>query len=188
MLKLIAHAPEDGWAFVRDGESILLLRPPYRGNRVAVQREDVERAVTVHGYLARDLDFTTERDLVQYLRDEVVRSWPAQEDPEALREDLLSLADPDEINVYLDEATAWLRDGRRSEAITLSSRLLAAKELTHAQRSRIALLLEEARSQEEALQRPKNAQRQAQVATRFLRARASGLVGGAGSGVFCPAA
>lgn len=188
MLKLIAHAPEDGWAFVRDGESLLLLRPPYRGNHVSVGLEEVERAVTVHGYLALDLDFTTERALVQYLRDEVVRSWPAQEAPDKLRERLLLLANPGEINFYLDEATAWLRDGRVSETITLSSRLLAAKALTYEQRSRIASLLEEARSEEEARQRTKVAQRLAQVRSMFPRARARGSVGGAESGIFRPAA
>lgn len=170
MVQLIAHAPEDGWAYAREGDSILLLRPPYQGNRLVVGPEDVERAVTVHGYLARDLLFKTERDLIQYLRDEVVRSWPVKEAPEKLREDLLLLAEPEEIGIYLDEATAWLGDGRTLEAETLSNRLLAAQALTYPQRRRIASLLETVRSK-------RYASRQAPVASKFSRVRTSTATG-----------
>ncbi len=166
MVQLIAHAPEDGWAYAREGDSILLLRPPYQGNRLVVGLEDVERAVTVHGYLASDLRFKTERDLIQHLRDEVVRSWPVQEAPEELREDLLLLAEPEEIDLYLDEATAWLGDGRALEVEALSNRLFGAKALTYPQRQRIASLLEAVRSQ-------RYASRQAPVASKFSRVCAS---------------
>ena len=186
MVHLIALAPEDGWAFARQGDSIMLLRPPYQGNRLVVGLEDVERAVTVHGYLARDLHFKTERDLIQHLREEVVRSWPVRESPENLREDLLLLADPEEIDFYLDEATAWLRDGRTPEAETLSNRLFGAKALTYSHRLRIASLLETIRSQ-------RYSKRQAAVASKFSRVRTNAAtsaphqnVGSARSGVLRP--
>jgi hypothetical protein len=186
MMQLIAHAPEDGWAYARERDSILLLRPPYQGNRLVVGLEDVERAVTVHGYLARDLHFKSERDLIQYLRDEVVRSWPVQEAPEKLREDLLLLAEPEEIDLYLDEATAWLGDGRAQDVEALSNRLFGAKALTYPQRQRIASLLEAVRSQ-------RYASRLAPVASKFSRVLASTAaeatphhVGSAGSNVFRP--
>ncbi len=167
MLRLIAHAPEDGWAFVREGDRILLLRPPYQGNHVAVRLEDVERAVTVHGYLARDLPFKTERDLIQHLRDEVVRSWPVKEAPEQLRNDLLELAAPDEIDFYIDEATAWMSDGRMTDTIVLLDRLFTAKELTYEHRLRIGFLLEEIHSQKDAHQKLKAAARRAVLALKF---------------------
>ncbi|MFS8070913.1 MAG: hypothetical protein ACMG6S_31485 [Byssovorax sp.] len=170
MVQLIAHAPEDGWAYAREGDSILLLRPPYQGNRLVVGLEDVERAVTVHGYLARDLRFKTERDLIQHLRDEVVRSWPVQGAPEELREDLLVLAETEEIDLYLDEATAWLDDGRTLEVEALSNRLFGAKALTYPQRQRIASLLEAIRAQ-------RSASRQAPVASKFARVGASTKAG-----------
>lgn len=186
MMQLIAYSPEDGWGFAREGESILLLKPPYRGDRLVVRTEDVERAVTVHGYLASDLRFNTERDLVQHLRDEVVRSWPLKEAPEKLREDLLLLADPAEIDFYLKEATVWLRDGRTSEVETLSNRLFTAKELTYPQRLRVAELLKTIRSQ-------RSAERDAKLASKFARVRTKVAKGAPTrnddmeTGVLCPA-
>lgn len=194
MLELMAHAPDDGWAFVREGDTIFLLRPPYQGNRLAMQREDVERAVTVHGYLATDLSFATERDLIQYLHDEIVRRWPLTEAPEALREDLLRLADPEEIDVYLDEADAWLREGRAADAAVLLNRLFAAEQLTHEHRRRIASLLEAVRDWQKTRDEVKDAGRRAQVASKFRRAQAQGGSGnrtqdrGGESGVLRPAA
>jgi hypothetical protein len=195
MVQLIAHAPEDGWAFVREGDRILLLRPPYRGNHLAVRPEDVERAVTVHGYLACNRHFSTERDLIQHLRDEVVRSWPAKEAPETLRDDLLRLADPDEIDVYLDEADAWMGEGRVSQVIVLLAHLLKATELTYKHRCRIASVYEAARSQRDARKKLKDDKHRAQMPSKFQRAHAH-HAGGASArggrddeepGVFCPA-
>ena len=187
MVQLIAYAPEDGWGFAREGESILLLKPPYGGDRIVVRAEDVERAVTVHGYLASNLRFNTERDLIQHLRDEVVRSWPLKNTPEELREDLLLLANPEEIDFYLKEAAAWLRDGRTSEVETLSNRLFTAKELTYPQRLRVAGLLETVRSQ-------RYAERQAKIASKFSRMRKKSAIGAptrndedTEQGVLCPA-
>ena len=192
MLELMAHAPDDGWAFVRDGDTIFLLRPPYQDNRLAVRMEDVERAVTVHGYLATNLSFATERDLVQHLSDEIVRRWPPKEDPEALRDDLLRLADPGEIDVFLDEAGAWLRDGRVADAGALLNRLFAAEKLTHEHRRRIAALLEAGRAWQEARDQVKDTARWAHVASKFWRAQASGAhaqgAGGGKAGVLRPAA
>lgn len=165
MVHLIAYTPEDGWGYAREGTRLRLLKPPYQGNHIVVGVADVERAVTVHGYLVSDLRFKTERALIEHLRQEVVRSWPLTEAPEELREDLLLLADPDEIDFYIEEATAWLSDGRRSEVEILSNRLFRAKALTDSQRRRLASLLETVRSQ-------RYAKRKALMASKFSRVNA----------------
>jgi len=58
MIQLLALAPDDGWAFARSGERILLLRPPY-GKRPhpSVGESVVARAVAVEGFAAEDRVF-----------------------------------------------------------------------------------------------------------------------------------
>ncbi len=58
MIRLLALAPEDGWAFVRSAERILLLRPPYGKRRHRyVEESTVARAVAVEGFAAADQIF-----------------------------------------------------------------------------------------------------------------------------------
>lgn len=51
MLELIAAAPEDGWAFVRKGEQVFLIKPPYRASNIILVSEDiVAKAVGSQGF------------------------------------------------------------------------------------------------------------------------------------------
>jgi hypothetical protein len=52
------------------------------------------------------------------------------ESPEQLRENLLQLATPDEIDVYLEEADEWMTQRRNDEASALFRELYRAKAIT----------------------------------------------------------
>ena len=65
MISLIAAAFHDGWAFVRQGYTIYLVRPPYEGrDKVLVDESTVERAIHVHGYTPELLPFNDWADLI----------------------------------------------------------------------------------------------------------------------------
>lgn len=68
MLKIVAIAPEDGWAYVvRNGQTVLI-RPPYaQSNLVATSEEASERAVQKYGFEALDKDFPDWGSLLEYL-------------------------------------------------------------------------------------------------------------------------
>ena len=58
MLKLLATAPEDGWAFVQRDAEILLVRPPYRRWDLSIVPEaTVERAIHDYGFAAMEEAF-----------------------------------------------------------------------------------------------------------------------------------
>lgn len=140
-MKLIAHASEIGWAYLRSHEGVWLVKPPYDCGHTRVTNADVEHAVTVHGYLARDLYFETDAQLVTFLRDELVKDWKLKEAPEKLTEDILELSSSEEITIYISEAIGWVYDNRTSEAETLCNRLLTAKNITALQVKAINLIL-----------------------------------------------
>lgn len=58
MLKVVATALEDGWAFVRRGGMTILVRPPYspyyQSNVVAVSEFAIEKAISTQGFIASD--------------------------------------------------------------------------------------------------------------------------------------
>ena len=54
MPTLLAIIPEDGWALVREGETIFFVRPPYRSSeRVPVPEAVLADAISLHGYDAQ---------------------------------------------------------------------------------------------------------------------------------------
>jgi len=54
MPRLLAIIPEDGWAMVREEETIFFVRPPFRSSeRVPVPEATLADAVALHGYEAR---------------------------------------------------------------------------------------------------------------------------------------
>lgn len=54
MPRLLAIIPEDGWALVREGETIVFVRPPFRSSeRVPVPEATLADAIALHGYEAQ---------------------------------------------------------------------------------------------------------------------------------------
>lgn len=75
MISLLAAAFEDGWAFVRQGYTIFLVRPPYRRrDLVEVNEATVERAIHAHGFQAELLPFDDWGALIDFLRERLVAS------------------------------------------------------------------------------------------------------------------
>lgn len=106
MISLLAAAFEDGWAFVRQGYTISLVRPPY-GQRdiVEVNEAAVERAIHAHGFTPELLPFQDWGALVAFLRERIVstsraRAERASETKAAAR--LLRDAPPAVLGGYLD--------------------------------------------------------------------------------------
>ncbi len=82
MIAVLALDRSDGWVFARDGEQILLLRPPYRLSEAHVVSETVvARSVTHHGYVACDRVLATWAEVVAFARGEVARQRAAEGRP-----------------------------------------------------------------------------------------------------------
>ncbi|MBZ5618263.1 MAG: hypothetical protein LAQ69_05925 [Acidobacteriia bacterium] len=72
MLELLAIAREDGWAFVRQDEQLMLVKPPYRQSNLArVSEEILEKAVSVHGFEPIQQTYPGWAPLIQFLRAEL---------------------------------------------------------------------------------------------------------------------
>jgi hypothetical protein len=107
MLTLLALAPEDGWAFIRDGAMVVFLRPPYTlGQGFAEASEAVvARAITDHGFTPSQAVFNSWSALVAHLRAEIVeagkkRGLDAPE--EGIDRALLRYAMPEMLEAALD--------------------------------------------------------------------------------------
>lgn len=105
MLKLLAVAPEDGWAFVRTGGSILLVRPPYsHSNCCDVAEHAVEKGVTRHGFSACERDFADWRELIGFLNEEVRKTRSARGEQivrEGLGAQMMQFASEDVLERFL---------------------------------------------------------------------------------------
>ncbi|WP_437649094.1 hypothetical protein [Sorangium sp. So ce362] len=79
MISVLALDRNDGWVFAREGERILLLRPPYRlSDAITVSEVVVQRAVTQYAYVACNRDFPAWTDVVAFAREEVAQSRKAE--------------------------------------------------------------------------------------------------------------
>jgi hypothetical protein len=95
VITLLAYDPGDLYAFVRDGEAVVHVRPPYDVDHPA-STASVERAVTVHGFTALERDFDSREELLSFLGEESARWWRENAsggdlDLGSLRERLLSM-------------------------------------------------------------------------------------------------
>jgi hypothetical protein len=132
MLEILALAREDGWAFVRDGRRIRLLRPPYTGSSSAdVSEATVATATARHGFVAPGPDrqrFADWPALVGFLKSEVVAARKAR--------GLAAPADEvgEQLLEYAPEATF------RSFLDRIDRELLPAKAWDHAEKLLLRML------------------------------------------------
>lgn len=126
MIQLLALAAEDGWAFVRSGDRILLLRPPYGKRRPLVAGEDtVARALAVEGFAAADQMFPDWPAVVTFLEERFLAGrdpLPATLAPDAV-ELILWHAPPASVEAFLDRIEREFLPGRHWDA---ANRLLAS--------------------------------------------------------------
>ena len=79
MITLQAFDQHDGWLFAKDGDRLVLLRPPYRLNDLHVVSEaTVARAVIRDGYRACERALPTWAEVIAFVRDEVARQRQAE--------------------------------------------------------------------------------------------------------------
>lgn len=102
MLELLALALEDGWAYVRRDDVILLARPPYRRDALLpVAESALEAAVTKHGFMAADRKFADWEQLTTYLRQRVEETQVEASSPEAIGQAYWGVADERDITLAL---------------------------------------------------------------------------------------
>ncbi|MEZ5404211.1 MAG: hypothetical protein R2729_31315 [Bryobacteraceae bacterium] len=87
MYNLLAIAPRDGWAFVRQPDgSVLLIRPPFRETfRTPATQQNVDAAISQHGFEPSTEQFPTKAGLIVFLKREIVES--ARRENAAIPED-----------------------------------------------------------------------------------------------------
>ena len=89
---IIAIAPYDGWAYVKQGKQVFLLRPPYRdSDYVPVSLSEVDRAIEAHGFHRCDHPFKRIPDVVAFLKQTLVESLQARGFDPPTREELRKL-------------------------------------------------------------------------------------------------
>jgi hypothetical protein len=146
MIRLLAIAPEDGWAFVRSAERILLLRPPYGKRRhPSVEESTVARAVAMEGFAAEDRVFPDWPALFAFLETRFLagrKALPAALAPDAV-ERILRHAPHSALGGLLDRVEHELLPNSQWDAASeLLARFLAVDSpATTGLRSRAAELL-----------------------------------------------
>ena len=79
MLKLLAVAYDDGWAFVEQRGKYWLVRPPYKSHmRSVVSKGTICKAVTAHSFEASEEEFKGWKDLIKHLREKFIASHQAR--------------------------------------------------------------------------------------------------------------
>jgi hypothetical protein len=107
-IKIIAIAPNDGWAFIVKEGKIFLLRPPYTSsNQIEVSRRVVENAIHLHGFEECDITLSSVNEVVRFLKEAYIELKKKQgvslPSSEQLRE-LLKYATDDVLLEYLTKA------------------------------------------------------------------------------------
>jgi hypothetical protein len=146
MIRLLAIASEDGWAFVRSADRILLLRPPYGKRRhPSVEESAVARAVAMEGFAAEDRVFPDWPTLFAFLEQRFLaerKALPTALAPQAV-ERILRHAPHSALDGLLDRIEHELIPNRQWDATgELLARFLAVDSpATAAFRPRAAELL-----------------------------------------------
>lgn len=106
MLKMLAAAFEDGWAFVKRDDDILLVQPPYlQSNLHTVSEEIVGRAVARHGFVSCDSSFRSWAELIAFLKSrltETRKDLGLAEPGASVTRGLIEFAPPYILKNYLD--------------------------------------------------------------------------------------
>lgn len=124
-IKVIAIAPNDGWAFVKMAERILLFRPPYASsNQTEVTQKDIAKALHLHGFEECDSSFDSVKEVIDFLKDKYVEAIKSRgidlPSEDELRE-LLKYATDDILLRLLERAEKeWIPRGKRKAAKSIA--------------------------------------------------------------------
>lgn len=118
-LEMLAIASEDGWAFVKQGDKLMLLRPPYRQeNRSFVSEATLEKAVNHHGFTVERGQFDDWKGLIHFLQNRLVEARKALDYPslgDRAGQELLRRAPKEMITRFLDRIESELLPARQWE-------------------------------------------------------------------------
>lgn len=151
MFNLIAVAYEDGYAFVKKDGKIYSIRPPYN-NTILASLENVERAISTHGFSNEQLDFDNWATLISYLKTQFIerRKQAGQNEPNTDRiRRLMQRAPRNKVQDFLTRIEKELIPNREWKAVlSLLTNLLKNKIVKEddALLTRCAELLEECQS------------------------------------------
>lgn len=153
MLRLLASAPEDGWAIVRSTEGLVLVRPPYQ-RPVPVDDTVAQRCVEQAGFVVEDQPFADWSALLAHLKRQIVevrrKRGQGAPDAEQIR-NLVHDAPRDVLESLLDRVDGeWLPQRHWKPAMDLLVRLLrvdTVRDETQLRERVLALLI---RCQQEA--------------------------------------
>jgi len=131
MIELLAVAPEDGWAYVKEDAEVRLIRPPFTRSLSSIVSEQwVENAVSKHGFVRpgeHERSFDDWPTLLQFLGKQMRSALTARdvEIAENAAERLLEFATPETLNRYLARIDAELiPNGRWDHAESLLLNML----------------------------------------------------------------
>ncbi len=152
MLRLLAIAPGDGWAFVEREGKALLVKPPYRHEDLSeVQQSVVEKAVVKFGFRAAEQEFQDWASLLGYLEEQLLKARKALGLPEpslgSVRE-FIRQAPRDVVESYLARVRSELIPGQEWDpASDLLTTLLSSDVVwkDHQLHSQVVEVLEECR-------------------------------------------
>ncbi|HUT54310.1 MAG TPA: hypothetical protein VM658_13055 [bacterium] len=66
---------QEGWAYVRDGERLILLRPPYKVyDQTSTDEPTLEAAVSRYGYQPMNREFEDWEPLVEFLEEQAIKT------------------------------------------------------------------------------------------------------------------
>ena len=119
-IKVIAIAPDDGWAFIIREDKVFLLRPPYgSSDHIEASEKDVENALRFHAFEECDFGFSNLKEAIEFLKDKYVEAMKNRgidlPSSEELRE-LLKYATDDILLEYLEKAENELIPKRKLDA------------------------------------------------------------------------
>ncbi len=132
MLRVVAVAPGDGWAFVEDGGRLFLVRPPFTtASKAEVSDAVVARAISEHGFSATERQFGSWGELIGFLEEGIIsHAAPALSRFERLQR-MLPHATAEVIDGYLDRIESeLLPQGQWRPARMLLEQVLALDSVT----------------------------------------------------------
>lgn len=96
-IKVIAIAPNDGWAFIIKEDEMFLMRPPYTSNHMLeATQKTVQNALHMHGFEVCDQSFGNWKEVIDFLKNKYV---------EAIKSRGIDLPSKDELGEILKYAT-----------------------------------------------------------------------------------
>ncbi len=96
-IKVVAIAPNDGWAFITKEDNMFLMRPPYTSNHmIEATQKTVQNALHMHGFEVCDQSFDSWKEVIDFLKNKYV---------EAIKSRGIDFPSEDELGEILKYAT-----------------------------------------------------------------------------------